>query len=190
MNCSCCTSCCSDNVLFCAADIHQVCHNYASDWQVNYLQSTANCTCASDSLSFSCTFGECETCNDDLMICGVVKEFEFALDRWGVFDDLKISFQYTRGRPHSVVSWRSFLDSMCKVSVNGTDCHCCNSQTACNDGFLGVRIDCGNVLNVQDGPTAYQTCFPEEGGILDVFGWMDRESSIGCPLISLREIIV
>ena len=97
----------------------------------------------------------------------------------------RTSFQYTAGISDSIISWESFADRSCRVFVNDTKCNVCSSLSECADGFFGVTIDCRNVLNIQDGPTNYQSCAPEEGGVLDVFGWMDKMSWVGCPLVPL-----
>ena len=192
VTCSCCTRCCIDDSRFCPLNIEQVCKNYAFDWEVNKFQGMASCTCASDSLSFSCTFGDCETCNKDSTVCGMTTAFEFLLTPTGLFDSLSTSFQYTKGRSNDDISWEDFTGGSCKVSVNGTECTTCTSNTACPDGYVGFYIDCRNALHhsFRTVQALYSSCFPEEGGVLDVFGWMDRESWTGCPLVSLRELLL
>ena len=194
--CSCCTRCCSDNIpgIGCPIRHDQICHNYAIDWQDNYFGGVAVTTCACSALNsfgFSCTFTEeCETCNEDGTICGGTTGLDFFLTPTGSFDHLQTSFRYTKGGPISTeVTWEDFNDGSCKVYVNGRECNSCNALVACEDGFQGVRIDCDNILNEQvDGPTGYGSCFPTFGGVLDIFGWIDDNSYMGCPLVSLRGI--
>ena len=188
VTCSCCTQCCTNDDSPCDTYSQQVCKNYAADWEVNKFQGTANCTCSDDNLSFSCTFGDCETCNEDSTVCGVATGYEFLFDADGFYLSSRSSFQYTRGRPNSVVSWERFEDNACEVYVDGTECQLCLLRTTCADGFSGIHVVCGNRLNDLVGPNEYMSCFPQEGLVLDVFAWMDRESWTECPLISLQEV--
>ena len=126
----------------------------------------------------------------EMTICGAINDFEFLLDRNGVFHSLATTFEYKTGRTSSVVSWEDVADGSCTGFVNGMQCDSCNARNGCDDGYIGVDINCGNVLNIQDGPTTYSSCSLEEGGVLDIFGWMDSQSWTGCPLISLTERIV
>ena len=187
VTCSCCTRCCK--AFSCEDDPDQVCRNYASDWEANKFLGTASCECASDGLSFDCTFGDCETCNEELTVCGATKEFEFLFTNLGVIQSATSSFQYTRGRNNATISWEEFADGSCKVYVDGRQCESCSTEEVCRDGFNGITIDCHNVLDNQDGPAIYQSCFPKEGGVLDIFGWIDTGSYIGCPLLSLRALL-
>ena len=190
VTCSCCTKCCPGGARFCPRDIHHLCKNYAADWQIDMFQGTGTCTCAGDGMSFSCTFGGYQTRTDPSTVCGMMIAYEFLFARNGFYVSSKSSFQYTRGRDSSVVSWEAFSDGTCKVYVNGSKRDSCMSGFHCEDRFNGIKIDCSNILDIEDGPTDYRSCFPEEGGVLDVFGWIDRESLTECPLISLKEIIV
>ena len=187
VTCSCCTKCCTDGAWFCPVDKQQVCINYAVDWEVKKFQEAANCTCVTDNSSISCSLGDCVTCNEDSSVCGMTTAFDIMLDTNARFQTAKVSFQYSHGRPNSTVSWEYEKDQSCKVFVNGSECNLCNLLISCEDGFVGYNIDCGNFLNIDDGPTSYLSCFPEEGGVLDVFGWIDTASWTGCPLLPLRE---
>ena len=132
---------------------------------------------------------DCRTCKEDQDICGTLTSFDYVLDDAGFFQRWKSSFRYTQGgRPtNSVVSWEYFADESCRILINGIPCNGCTTSAACQDGFRGLDIDCGNVLLLEDGPTRYVSCFPETGGVLDIFEWMDTDSWVGCPLIQLRE---
>ena len=191
VTCSCCTTCCTEST--CETDQLQICKNTASDFEFNRLEGRSSCVCDTSGRGFSCAFDDdCETCNEDSTVCGVTRSSEFSFAEHDVVVSHTTSFQYTtEGRNTSVVvGWEDFLNNTCNVYVNGMKCRDCARGKVCTDGTLAMAINCRNVLNfTNDGPVSYDSCFPpplEDGGVLEIFEWMDTDSWTGCPLIPLQ----
>ena len=115
-------------------------------------------------------------------------EFDFVLNTTtGSPKSHKTSFTYVTGRPNSTVSWETLHDNTeCKVSINGEPCLRCNTNAICKDGFKSLMIDCSNVLYADDGPTTYTSCSRVDGGVLDVFRWLETGDWSECPLVGLK----
>ena len=82
------------------------------------------------------------------------------------------------------------------IALNGHECtHM--SYAVCQDGYWGYAVDCSNVVLVNDDnnetvddPLTYDPCiFYLNGGVLDVFGWMDWDLYSGCPFLFKSSII-
>ena len=84
------------------------------------------------------------------------------------------------GGNKSLCHLKSVVDRNCKVGVND---QVCNKYivNSCRNGKIGFKMDCENVLTIDEGPVFDDSCFPETGGVLDVFAWVDTFSWTGCP---------
>ena len=182
VECSCCTSCCSDGQTSCPISSIQLCENHAQDLERHReLEEEVQCDCSDDYWSVLCNYVNCPTCNEDGTICGTTS-FGYKFDPEDPESRIwTSSFEYHTGRPKATISWENnVIDDRCKVSVDGQECEFCGIRV-CTDGYSGFIIECQNVLIADDGPLHYNSCDPQTGGVLDVFEWVDSASFMECP---------
>ena len=132
----------------------------------------------------SCDFAGCPTCNEDSTICGTVNSVDLSFlaveNKWRR-ELVEVEFGYYLGRGNATLSLtEDVLRNQQVVTVNGQECTHADWMR-CQDGHLGYKIDCSNVLNIS-GPKTYDPCWVDQplGGVLDVFYWTDWDVYSGC----------
>ena len=182
VTCSCCSWC------FGPVDYtmnrSKVCEVSAFHFQTKALRNQATCFCDDSNSRVSCDLGECLACDETMTFCGRTTESTMFIDDLGYPLGYQSSFQYTAGRYNTTVSSAySLSPRTCTVSLDGEKCTTCY-LSSCDDGFPSMTVDCGNVMSPGIGNDAltYSSCSTPDGGLLDVFGWIDRHAFVGCPL--------
>ena len=155
--------------------------------------SRCECFRASGSHHISCHYiDDCPTCNKDGTICGSMESFNYTFPThewsWRDFHGIFKYDQVAGGRspPVTIETYGGSFDG--KVAVNGQECSGV-TPVRCSDGYRGYEINCSNVVLLNDennetvdDPLTYDPCILDlNGGVLDVFGWLDWEVYSGCP---------
>ena len=168
VECSCCTKCQNDLSDTSKIDYLRLCDNFGALY--SRLWANTSCDCESDRSRMICNHVEdgCRTCTHDSTACGESTEFGYRLEDGSPTNWIN-AFLYTSGQYETTqIDWEGHdVNLTCTVGVNGDECRSCTYQY-CNNGFLGLMINCTNV--VEGGSGFYDSCLPlDNGGVFDVF---------------------
>lgn len=202
VRCTCCTTCCRDSSFgsSCQTNSTRACDSYGRHLE-NFFKHPIRCRCNESTQVISCDYADasCQTCNENSTVCGVSYDFgytfgssilpDFNTAIGGDFpeharSDLGLwhaSFQYQMGRTDHIYFQYDNFNQHCDVLVNGQICKGCEI-VVCRDGYYGLGIDCTNVVAGDAG--VLDSCNPKEGGVFDVFVWMETDSWNGCPFVT------